>query len=187
MPQEIWGNYCRGPPSVVLVSKLTLAPFGVMHSVCFASWKELGAGRTRVSVPPACQKRLWEGDKASLIQRHVKCAQPSSPPDLISSPRLHYLCGFFPSFTTWGMGQEEGSGVGAPLCLVYDRSPLQAGHRCPLQPGVSSPEPWAGLAVETLMLVRLCIAHRRIRMSPWRVPWQGNGSKVLGGQRIIMG
>lgn len=75
--------------------------------MCFASWKELGAGHARVPVPPACQERLWEGGKASLMQRHIKRAHPSFPPELIWSPYLHHLCVFPPALQPGGWGRKK--------------------------------------------------------------------------------
>lgn len=66
--------------------------------------------------------------------KDFKCAQPSLPPELESlSPS--FMC-FPPSFVTWGMGQQENSGVGMSLCWVYSGS--LSGHQCPLQLGVRS-------------------------------------------------
>lgn len=78
-----------------------------MPVVCFALWKELGAGHVHVPVPPACQERLWEGGKASSMQRHFKRAQPSFPPELICSPWLHHLCVFPLALWPRGWGRRK--------------------------------------------------------------------------------
>lgn len=72
-------------------------------------------------------KRGKERDKASLMQRHIKHANPSFPFDLISgsSPLLFM---FFPYLCDLGIRQEESSGLEAILSLVYGRSQLQGGH-----------------------------------------------------------
>lgn len=75
-----------------------------MRVACFASWKELGAGHAHVSVPSACQERLWEGNKASLMQRHIKHAHPSFPPD------LHYLCVFPLTLQPGGWSRKKALG-----------------------------------------------------------------------------
>lgn len=78
-----------------------------MHVVCFASWKELGAGRACVPVLPACQERLWKGAKASLMQRSFKCGHPSFPLELIWSPYLHHLCVFPLALWPGGWGRRK--------------------------------------------------------------------------------
>jgi len=100
---------------------------------------------------------------------------------------------FSPSFATWGKGQEENSGVGAPLCWVYGRSLLQHGVDAFSSLGLGLLSPGQGwwwhpsCQCSSTLLMQLCITHRRIRTSPQHVPRQGNGSKVLSGQGFIIG
>lgn len=62
-----------------------------------------------MSVPAACQERLWEGDEARFMQRHIKHAHPVFLLDLISGLYLHYLFICF-SLQPGGWGRKKALG-----------------------------------------------------------------------------
>lgn len=92
-------------------------------------------------------------------QFNAKILNVLSPVCLLSWSGASFMR-FPPSFVTWGMGQQENSGVGMSLCWVCSGS--LSGHRYPLQLGVRCPESCCGSA--------LCIegATRYHNVSPRR-------------------
>lgn len=101
-------NDCRGPPSLGSGSELTGTLF-LGDAAGGASREGLAPRRARVSVPSAGSGK---GTKPVQYKGMLNWFTPAS--DLILSCHLRYLW----LFVAWGLGLEEGSGMGAPSCWV---------------------------------------------------------------------